>query len=278
MNTSALDRSPWPMAYTREVHFSCGHRYHSPLLSEEENQKVFGEDYSPHGLGHNFVLRAQILADLEPKEFHSQLKAVSELLDHRFLNEDVERFQRTVPTAENIAVFLFPQLKERLSSGVELIGVHLKESRDFWVDFWGDSKEGRPVVDLSRRYWINCLHRHHNPDLSMEENQALYHKCSAVHGHEYKVELTLEGVVDPVTGLVLPRWELDQLVKKTLIDPYHGQFLNDHLGNTSGEIIAEKFYAQLKAKWPEHFPKLKRLTLRETKKNSFFKLSTELER
>ncbi len=259
---------------TQQVHFSCGHRYASPELSEDENRQAFGRDFTPHGLGHNFIFEAEVSEGLSGPELQMALKQVSELLDHRFLNQDVEHFQSHVPSAENIAVFLFSELEALLESSmkaVRLQRVRLVESRDFWVDYRG--LKNPAVAQVSRRYVIQCLHRHHNPDLSMEENKQLYHKCSAVHGHEYKVEVLVEGPIHPVTGLVMSREALDSLVHEVLIAPFHGQFLNDHLGNTSGEIIVEKFFARLESHWPESFPRLLGLVLRETRKNSFYKMA-----
>ena len=60
--------------------------------------------------------------------------------------------------------------------------------------------------------------------------------------------------------------KLDELVHKHILLPFDKSYLNDKLGNTSGEIIAENFYGILKA----HIPQLSQIALRETLKNSFF--------
>ena len=60
-------------------------------------------------------------------------------------------------------------------------------------------------VYLTRRYRFSASHRLHNGALSSEENAALYGKCNNPygHGHNYAVEVTVVGPVDPQTGMVI---------------------------------------------------------------------------
>lgn len=122
-------------------------------------------------------------------------------------------------------------------------------------------------VLLTKKYTLSALHRHHNPELSAKENENLYRKCSRVHGHEYKIEVTLRGTLDAKTGLAADRSTMDRIVQKTLLAPLSGGFLNDHVGNTSGEIIVEKFFQILQGALPPG--QLVRVRVRETRKNSF---------
>ena len=61
--------------------------------------------------------------------------------------------------------------------------------------------------------------------------------------------------------------QFDQIVTELIIKPFDKTFLNDHIGNTSGEIISLRFFEILSAS--PLGPSLKKLLLRETKKNSF---------
>jgi 6-pyruvoyltetrahydropterin/6-carboxytetrahydropterin synthase len=115
---------------------------------------------------------------------------------------------------------------------------------------------------FTKRYILSAVHRHHNPDLSEAENQELYRKCSAVHGHEYKVEVTLKTALPH-----MDRKKVDEIVREKIIRPMTGQYLNEIVGNTSGEIIVQKFFDILKPSFAEG--ELVRVTLRETRKNSF---------
>jgi len=59
-------------------------------------------------------------------------------------------------------------------------------------------------ISLTRRYHFSASHRLHTPKLSEAENRRIYGKCSNPygHGHNYVVEVTLGGPVDPETGMI----------------------------------------------------------------------------
>lgn len=61
-----------------------------------------------------------------------------------------------------------------------------------------------PKAYLSRRISFSACHRLHSLKLSPEENVKIYGKCNNLHGHghNYIVEVTLFGPVDPITGMV----------------------------------------------------------------------------
>jgi 6-pyruvoyltetrahydropterin/6-carboxytetrahydropterin synthase len=129
----------------RRIHFSCGHRYFNPQLSESENKKIYGRDYSQHGLGHNFILEAYIEGPVDKetgmvvnlKDFDLWLKEVTDPLDHHFLNHDVEFFKSQVPTAENVALYCFQELAKRITKNIKLARVRIYEGEDLWVDYVG---------------------------------------------------------------------------------------------------------------------------------------------
>ena len=128
----------------RRVHFSCGHRYYNPNWSEQKNKDVFGACYTPYGHGHNYILEAYIEGPIEPEsgmiinlvDVDDLLKKVTQPLDHRHLNFDVDYFQHHVPTTENIAQYCFQQLSELLNEWKELKMTKLRlfENEDLWVD------------------------------------------------------------------------------------------------------------------------------------------------
>ena len=63
-------------------------------------------------------------------------------------------------------------------------------------------------------------HHVHNPALSDEENTRLFGKCNNPnwHGHNYILDVSVEGAVDPRTGYVLDLSSLKQLVNREVID------------------------------------------------------------
>lgn len=68
-----------------------------------------------------------------------------------------------------------------------------------------------------------------NPALSDAENRRIYGKCANPngHGHDYGVEITLGGPVDPVTGSLLSPDLLDGLVKACILDRFEHRLLNE---------------------------------------------------
>ena len=86
-----------------------------------------------------------------------------------------------------------------------------------------------PVVYLTRRYWFCASHRLHNPVLGEAENDALYGKCNnpGGHGHNYHLELTVAGPVNPRTGMVLDLAELDGFVQDQILARFDQSHLND---------------------------------------------------
>jgi 6-pyruvoyltetrahydropterin/6-carboxytetrahydropterin synthase len=85
-----------------------------------------------------------------------------------------------------------------------------------------------PRLLVTRRMRFNAAHRVHNPALSDEENTALFGKCNNPnwHGHNYDLEVTVEGTVDPKTGYVIDLGQLKALVEREIIDKVDHKNLN----------------------------------------------------
>ena len=83
-------------------------------------------------------------------------------------------------------------------------------------------------VHLTRRYLFCASHRLHQPALSDQANRAAYGKCNHPHGHghNYFLEVTVSGPVDPVTGMVCDLGELDAAVRRLVLDPFDHMNLN----------------------------------------------------
>lgn len=81
---------------------------------------------------------------------------------------------------------------------------------------------------LTRRYVFSASHRLHSKDMSAEENLETYGKCNNPHGHghNYALEVTVSGQVDPATGMVCNLVDLDGFVQKEILENYDIQDLN----------------------------------------------------
>lgn len=81
---------------------------------------------------------------------------------------------------------------------------------------------------LSRRYHFSASHRLHSDSYSPKQNRAVFGKCNNPfgHGHNYVVQVTMAGEVDPVTGMVCDLAALDAFAREKLLARFDHQNLN----------------------------------------------------
>jgi 6-pyruvoyltetrahydropterin/6-carboxytetrahydropterin synthase len=81
---------------------------------------------------------------------------------------------------------------------------------------------------LSRRYRLSASHRLHSDSYSPEQNREVYGKCNHPHGHghNYIVEVMVSGAVDPVTGMVCNLGDLDNFMRREIVDRFDEMNLN----------------------------------------------------
>ncbi len=129
----------------RRLHFNAAHRLHNPDRSEEWNRDTFGPCNNPHYHGHNYELDVIVEGDIDAETGYvldvGVLKriveeAVIQQLDHRNLNLEVPWFRDHIPTAENIAVFIWDLLAPRIPSG-RLQRIRVWETPRNYVDYEG---------------------------------------------------------------------------------------------------------------------------------------------
>lgn len=85
-----------------------------------------------------------------------------------------------------------------------------------------------PVLTVTRRLRFNAAHRVHNAALSDAENVALFGKCNNPnwHGHNYLLEVSVKGEIDPKTGYVIDLAKLRDLVERELVTHIDHKNLN----------------------------------------------------
>jgi 6-pyruvoyltetrahydropterin/6-carboxytetrahydropterin synthase len=128
-------------------------------------------------------------------------------------------------------------------------------------------------VSLTRRYRFAASHRLHSPALNERENERLYGKCNSPygHGHNYVVEVTITGPLDPDTGMIANLGELDPFVERQVIEPFDRTYLNEDVAEfrsvvPTTENVCREIFRRLQG-----FPsaRLERIRIEETSKNSF---------
>ncbi|MFO7628585.1 MAG: 6-carboxytetrahydropterin synthase [Prochlorococcaceae cyanobacterium] len=230
-----------PCVITRRACFSASHLYRLPEWSEEQNRAQFGRCSLAPGHGHNYELIVAMGGGLDADGMvlnlsevkHAIRAEVTDSLDFRFLNDawpefDLSRPQGMLPTTEALAL----AIRRRLAAHLPLVGLRLYEQSNLWADVICDPTSD-PTFDpmeafLSIRSHFAAAHRLARPELSQSENEAIYGKCARPHGHghNYLLDVTVRGTVDPRTGMVCDLAALQQLVDELVVEPFDHTFLN----------------------------------------------------
>eukprot|EP01124_Arcella_intermedia_P025661 TRINITY_DN4636_c0_g1_i1.p1 TRINITY_DN4636_c0_g1~~TRINITY_DN4636_c0_g1_i1.p1 ORF type:complete len:138 (+),score=16.30 TRINITY_DN4636_c0_g1_i1:26-439(+) len=125
------------MILTRKEAISASHRLHNPLLSEKENETIFGKCNNANGHGHNYVVCVSVRGSIDERtgmvinlvDLKSCIqKAVVEPLDHKNLDLDVPGLKGTITTTENLAIFIWNSLANVLPDPSLLYQVKIKET------------------------------------------------------------------------------------------------------------------------------------------------------
>ena len=84
------------------------------------------------------------------------------------------------------------------------------------------------MIAVTRRYRFPAAHVLRSEAFSDAENERIYGKCANPngHGHDYGLEVTLSGPVDPRTGFLFPPDRLDALVRERIVDRLSHRLLN----------------------------------------------------
>ncbi|MFM7405772.1 MAG: 6-carboxytetrahydropterin synthase [Cuspidothrix sp.] len=212
----------------RRAQFSASHRYWLPELSETENLEKFGLCSKFPGHGHNYVLFISLVGELDEYGMvlnlsdvkHVIKREVTGQLDFSYLNDVWAEFGQTLPTTENIARVIW----QRLSPHLPLVRVQLFEHPQLWADYMGNGMEAYFSVSTH----FSAAHRLAHPDLSVAENTEIYGKCARVngHGHNYHLEVTAKGEIDPRTGMIIDLGALNQVITDYIVEPFDHTFLN----------------------------------------------------
>jgi 6-pyruvoyltetrahydropterin/6-carboxytetrahydropterin synthase len=136
------------------------------------------------------------------------------------------------------------------------------------------------MIRLTRRYRFSASHRLHAANLSESENRELFGKCNNPygHGHDYVLDVSVEGRLDPSTGQVVRLADLDRLVKDRVLRDFEHRNLNADVPEfeeiiPTSENIVRAIETRLREKWASAFaaeaPRLTGIRLQETRRNRF---------
>jgi 6-pyruvoyltetrahydropterin/6-carboxytetrahydropterin synthase len=132
----------------------------------------------------------------------------------------------------------------------------------------------------TRRYRFAASHRLHSAAFNEEQNRELYGKCNNPygHGHDYVLDVTAAGPIQPASGQVVHIPTLDRLVTERVLRDFDHRYFNADVPEfralvPTSENIMRVIENRLAAHWSEVFPgewpRLEGIRLRETKRNFF---------
>jgi 6-pyruvoyltetrahydropterin/6-carboxytetrahydropterin synthase len=128
-------------------------------------------------------------------------------------------------------------------------------------------------IELGRRYRFAASHRLHSAQLSEEDNSRVFGKCNNPygHGHNYVLEVSLSGDVDPATGMIANLADLDAFVERQVLEEFDHKSLNDDVPAFQEKVpttenLCIEIFGRLQS-----FPKarIERVRIQETGNNSF---------
>ena len=267
--------APRPIVFlTRRARFSAGHRYYRTEWTPEENERRFGSCARPHGHGHDYLVEATLRGAVDPKtgmvvnmtDVKAALIEAVAPLDGAFLDGDHPLFRDAIPSTENLTRTIHSRLIELIDAEVARLRVY--ESSALWCE-----TEGGSQVRLTRHYEFSAAHRLHSSELSDDENREIFGKCNHLrgHGHNYGLDVTVAGHVDPLTGFVTDLPKLDATVERLVVSRMDHRHLNFDLPeferlNPTSENLAVVVWNLLR---PEIGTSLAKIGIQETDRNYF---------
>ena len=115
-----------------------------PDWTDEKNDEVFGEDVKIHG--HNYWLSITVKGTIDEKSgFIIDIKKLNDVVnehiidvfDHSQIEKDISWFKDKQPSTENMVLYIWNELFERIPSGASLHCVKLRETPTIYSEYYG---------------------------------------------------------------------------------------------------------------------------------------------
>ncbi len=133
---------------TRRERFNSAHKLFHEEWSEEKNLEVFGKCSNPNWHGHNYELFVTVKGEINPetgflidlRDLKNIIRTyVTDKLDHRNINLDVDFMKGKMSSTEVLAVEIFNQLKSPIEiKGAKLHKIRLAETENNFVEYKGE--------------------------------------------------------------------------------------------------------------------------------------------
>jgi len=90
------------------------------------------------------------------------------------------------------------------------------------------------LLYVTRKFTFSAAHRYWRDEWTVEENARVFGPLTVTHGHNYVLDVTLRGSVDPLTGMVVDLGELKRVVGGTILARF------DHADLSADPLFARR--------------------------------------
>ena len=98
------------------------------------------------------------------------------------------------------------------------------------------------MIYIKRKEHFCAAHKLWNDKWGAETNKRIFGKCSNknYHGHNFELEVTVRGEIDPETGFVMNLFDLKQIIRTHIIDVVDHKNLNLDIDFMVGNNLLQK--------------------------------------
>lgn len=128
---------------TRSYHFCAAHKYWNPKWDKDINLENFGKDIYVHGHNYNIEISVKGTVCEETgfivnlNKLDSIVNPIIKILDHCQIEKDIDWFAGKQPSSENLAVFIWENIANKINKFVKLKNVRVYETQRIFTDYSG---------------------------------------------------------------------------------------------------------------------------------------------
>jgi len=132
---------------TKQYKFCAAHKYWNKDWSDQKNIEVFDEDVKVHG--HNYTLSITVRGEInndsgfivDIKKLNKIIsKYIIDVFDHSQIEKDIHWFKNKQPSTENMLIFMWDEIVDRIPSGAILYCIKLRETPTIFSEYYGPVK------------------------------------------------------------------------------------------------------------------------------------------
>lgn len=207
----------------RKYRFEAAHNEYNDRFTDRLNHIIYGDNIRTHG--HNYELHILLQGDKDPNtgmvvELSSIDKIIEKYIidrfDHRYLKNDIGSHTHEY-FANKCSEILYGRI-------YHYYGLIIVEDKD--MSYTKVIHEELPMILRTHIIDFSAAHQLSNPNFSDEGNNKVFGKCQRLHGHNYKLSVTISGTPNSQTGLLINSDDFDNIIYK-IINKYDYKELHE---------------------------------------------------